>query len=393
MTDGNETSGKRKSRAPAPPVEAGPPAVPLSEDERWMDVALVHARSGHPSPNPHVGAVVVANGQLVATAHHERAGEDHAEIAAIRAAGDNARGSTLYVTLEPCNHHGRTPPCTDALLAAKVARVVIGCADPNPHVEGGGTARLREAGIEVTIGVREAQCRTLIAPWTKHITTGLPYVALKLALSLDGRIATRTGSSKWVTGPDARAKVHLLRSRNDAVAIGVGTAVADDPRLTVRDAPGESPVRVVFDTKLRLPVTSRLVQSARETATWIVCGTEAPEEAEAGLGHYGVECLRTPMSTEGRIDPGSALRLLAQRGVVSLMVEGGAELAGSFLAGRWADELHAFVAPLLLGPRGRAGAVDWAGPDTPQQAPRIAAPTWELVGEDAYAHGPIVYPE
>ncbi len=398
MTDGKET-GKRRSKAPpaaatdVTAVAPAPAAVPPTDDERWMDIALVHARSGRPSPNPHVGAVVVANGQLVATAHHERAGEDHAEIAAVRAAGEHAKGATIYVTLEPCNHHGRTPPCTDALVAAKVGRVVIGCHDPNPHVEGGGAARLREAGVDVAVGVRESQCRALIAPWTKHITTGLPYVSLKLALSLDGRIATRTGSSKWVTGPDARAKVHLLRSRNDAVAIGVGTAVADDPRLTVRDAPGESPVRIVFDTKLRLPLTSRLAQSARETATWIVCGHEASEDAEAELLQLGVECLRTPMSTEGRLDPVSALRLLAQRGVVSLMVEGGAELAGSFLAGRLADELHAFVAPILLGPRGRAGAVDWAGPDTPQQAPRIASPTWELVGEDAYAHGPIVYPE
>lgn len=378
------------TRASRPPSQA--PAAP-SDDERWMDVALVHARGGRPSPNPHVGAVVVSDGQLVATAHHERAGADHAEIAALRAAGPQAKGATLYVTLEPCNHVGRTPPCTDGIVSSGVARVVVGCRDPNPHVEGGGIEKLRAAGIEVVLGVREAACRTVIAPWAKHITTGLPYVSLKLALSLDGRIATRTGSSKWVTGPDARAKVHLLRARNDAVAVGIGTAVADDPRLTVRDAPGDSPPRVVFDTKLRLPVSSRLVQGARETATLVLCGLDAPEENEEELARFGVECLRAPVATEGRLDVPAALRLLAQRGIVSLMVEGGAELAGSFLAGRLADELHAFVAPLLLGPRGRAGAVDWAGPDTPQQAPRIASPSWELVGEDAYVHGQIVYPD
>jgi diaminohydroxyphosphoribosylaminopyrimidine deaminase/5-amino-6-(5-phosphoribosylamino)uracil reductase len=358
-----------------------------------MDLALVHAKSGRPSPNPHVGAVVVKNGELLATGHHERAGGEHAETAAVRAAGERAAGATLYVTLEPCNHHGRTPPCTDAILAAKIARVVVGCLDPNPHVDGGGIDVLRKAGVEVTLGVREQLARTQILPWTKHVTTGLPYVSLKLGLSLDGRIATRSGASKWVTGPDARAKVHLLRSRADAVAVGIGTAVADDPRLTVRDAPGDSPLRVVFDTNLRILPESFLAQTAREVPTLVLCGPEAPADAEAVLTSLGVECKRMPMSTEGRLDVVTALRMLGQRGVVTMLVEGGAELAGSFLAGRLADELHAFIAPILLGPRGRPGAVDWAGPDTPQQAPRIANPSWELVGEDAYVHGRIVHPE
>jgi len=381
---------KRPSAVP-PPSQA--PSVPPSDDERWMDVALTAAKNGKPSPNPNVGAAVVSGGELVTTAFHEQAGGEHAEVAALRVAGDSARGASLYVTLEPCNHHGRTPPCTDAIIAAQVARVVVGTRDPNPHVAGMGIEKLRAAGIEVVLGVREERARTLIAPWSKHVTLGLPYVSLKLALSLDGRIATRTGESKWVTGPDARAKVHLLRAKSDAIAIGIGTALADDPRLTVRDAPGESPVRVVFDTKLRLPIESRLVKTAGETPTLVLCGLDAPSDAEAELAAHGVECLRTPLSAEGRLEVFTALRSLAARGVVSLMVEGGAELAGSFLAGRLADELHVFVAPILLGPRGRAGAVDWAGPDTPQQAPRIAAPAWELVGNDAYVHGPLVYPE
>jgi diaminohydroxyphosphoribosylaminopyrimidine deaminase / 5-amino-6-(5-phosphoribosylamino)uracil reductase len=376
----------------AVPTAGAVPAGP-SDDERWMDLALVHARSGKPSPNPHVGAVVVKDGELLATAHHERAGTDHAEVSALRAAAERAQGATIYVTLEPCNHHGRTPPCTDAIIASKVARVVVGCRDPNPHVEGNGIEKLRTAGIEVTLGVREPQCRQTIAPWAKHITTGMPYVSLKLALSLDGRIATRSGASKWVTGPDARAKVHLLRSRHDAIAVGIGTALADDPRLTVREAPGSSPMRIVFDTKLRLQTSAKLVQTAREIPTLVLCGMEAPPEPEEELVGLGVEVVRTPISTEGRLDAQLALRYLAQRGIVSLMIEGGAELAGSFLAARLADELHAFIAPILLGPRGRPGAVDWAGPDTPQQAPRIAAPQWELVGEDAYAHGSIIYPE
>lgn len=385
---------QRKSSPPSgAPPSVRPPPQPPTEDERFMDVALVQAKAGRPSPNPHVGAAVVKDGAVIATAHHDRAGGDHAEVAALRAAGEAAAGASLYVTLEPCNHHGRTPPCTDAIIASKVARVVVGCRDPNPHVEGNGIEKLRAAGIEVVVGVREAKAQASIAPWAKHITVGIPYVSLKLALSLDGRIATRTGESRWVTGPDARAKVHLLRSRSDAVAIGIGTALADDPRLTVRDAPGESPTRIVFDTKLRLPVASKLVQTAREIPTLVLCGVDAPHDQEEALAAHGVECLRTALSAEGRLDVFAALRALAARNVVSLMVEGGAELAGSFLAGRFADELHVFVAPILLGPRGRAGAVDWAGPDTPQKAPRIASPAWELVGHDAYVHGALVYPE
>jgi len=363
-----------------------------ADDERWMGVALERGSRGTPSPNPHVGAAVVTKGELVGIGHHERAGEEHAEGAALREAGARARGSTLYVTLEPCNHDGRTPPCTDAILAAKVARVVVGCRDPNPHVPGGGIEKLRAAGVRVEVGCREEDARRLIAPWSKFVTTGIPYVTLKLALSLDGRIAARTGASKWVTGSEARARVHLLRAQHDAVIIGIGTALADDPRLTVRDAPGQSPLRVVFDTKLRLPLAARLVQTAREVPTWVVCATDAPSSAEEQLVERGVEVLRAPASAEGRIEPLQALRLLAARGIVAVMIEGGAELAGSVLAGAVADELHAFVAPILLGPRGRPGAVDWAGPATPAEAPCIADPQWEVCGVDAHVWGGLRYP-
>jgi diaminohydroxyphosphoribosylaminopyrimidine deaminase/5-amino-6-(5-phosphoribosylamino)uracil reductase len=372
-------------------VEA--PEGPFSaEDEKWMGVALEQGQSGTPSPNPHVGAAIVKKGQLLGIGHHERAGDDHAEIAALREAGASARGATLYVTLEPCNHVGRTPPCTDPIIAAKLARVVVACRDPNPHVAGGGVERLREAGVRVDVGCREADGRRLILPWTKFVTTGMPYVTLKLGLSLDGRIASRTGASKWVTGPEARARVHVLRAQHDAVVIGIGTALADDPRLTVRDAPGQSPLRVVFDTKLRLPLAGRLVQSAREVPTWVLCTTDAPSSAEEQLVERGVEVLRAPASAEGRIEPMAALRLLASRGIVAAMIEGGAELAGSVLAGTAVDELHAFIAPILLGPRGRPGAVDWAGPATPAEAPCIVDPQWEVCGVDAHVWGSLRYP-
>jgi diaminohydroxyphosphoribosylaminopyrimidine deaminase/5-amino-6-(5-phosphoribosylamino)uracil reductase len=369
------------------PVQVAPPDV----DAEMMELALGEGRKGRPSPNPHVGAVVASGNEVLGVGHHELAGEDHAEVVAIKQAGERAAGATLYVTLEPCNHDGRTPPCVDAILDAKLARVVIGCLDPNPHVPGGGATRLRAAGVDVKLGVAEREARALIAPWSKCVTTGLPYVSLKLALSLDGRIATRTGASKWVTGSEARAKVHELRSRVDAVAVGIGTVVADDPRLTVREIPGPSPIRVVFDTRLRIPPSGRLVMSAHETPTWIVTSLEASAAVEQTLTDHGVHVLRAAPSAEGRIDVTAALRTLASLGIVSLMVEGGAELAGSVLASRLADELHAFVAPILLGPRGRPGAVDWAGPDTPSEAPRIVDAHWERCGKDAYVFGPLAY--
>lgn len=368
-----------------------------SLDTTSMRLAIEEARKALPSPNPPVGAVVVnAEGQVVAMAHHVRAGEDHAEGLAIAAAGEAARGGTLFVTLEPCNHQGRTPPCVDAILNAGIRRVVIGSLDPNPNVVGGGARRLMDAGLVVDVGVAGVEARALITPWTKYITSGLPHVSLKLALSLDGRIATRSGASKWVTGPEARAKVQELRAFHDAVAVGIGTAIADDPRLTVRDAAltayGRSPARIVFDTHLRIPLGSRLVTTAREVPTWILAGLEAPEAAEQALVDAGCGVIRVPNSAEGRVDVTAALRLLASQGMVSILVEGGAELAGSLLASRNADELHAFIAPILLGPRGRPGAVDWAGPDTPTEAPRIIEPRWELCGRDAYVSGPLAFP-
>jgi len=366
-------------------------------DVSMMRRALDEARRSVPSPNPPVGALVVGpSGDVVAQSFHERAGEPHAEVGALAAAGAQTQGGTLYVTLEPCNHTGRTPPCVDSILKAGIARVVIGALDPNPGVTGGGAQRLVDAGIKVDVGVAGAEARELIAPWTKYITEGLPHVALKLALSLDGRIATRSGASKWVTGPEARAKVQELRARHDAVAVGIGTALADDPRLTVRDTAllpgGRHPVRVVFDSRLRVPLDSRLVQTSREIATWVLAGNDAPESAEQALVDAGCAVIRVPNSAEGRVDVGAALRLLASQGIVSLLVEGGAELAGSLLATRLADELHAFIAPILLGPRGRPGAVDWAGPDTPTDAPRIVDPRWELCGRDAYVSGPLAFP-
>ncbi|PIE05723.1 MAG: riboflavin biosynthesis protein RibD [Sorangium cellulosum] len=344
-------------------------------DEKMMSRALAEASRGRPSPNPHVGAVIAKGDNVVAVGHHERAGSEHAEVAAIRAAGDSAKDSTLYVTLEPCNHQGRTPPCVDVILQSGISRVVIGCRDPNPNVDGGGVDVLQVAGLDVEIGVKAAEAQALIQPWVKHVTTGLPYVSLKLAVSLDGRIATRTGVSKWV-----------------AVMVGVGTVLADDPELTVREVEGPNPIRIAIDSKLRIPTTTELVTTASQIPTWVMTTQEAPEALESALVSQGVEVVRVPRSSEGRVDVTSALRALAQRGIIRVLIEGGAELAGSVLNARLADELHVFIGPMLLGPRGRPGAVDWAGPTNPAEAPRIADPDWEVCGRDAYVHGAVAYP-
>jgi diaminohydroxyphosphoribosylaminopyrimidine deaminase/5-amino-6-(5-phosphoribosylamino)uracil reductase len=362
-------------------------------DDEMMARAIDLGHDGDPSPNPHVGAVVVRGREIVGEGFHKEAGKEHAEIVAMSAAGPKAKGATLYVTLEPCNHDGRTPPCVDAILGAGLKRVVVGCRDPNPHIPGGGTERLREAGVEVTLGVLEAQAEALIEPWRKYITEGASYLTLKLGVSLDGRIATRTGESKWITCPDSRAKAHALRAHHDVVMVGINTVITDDPALTVRDAPGRSPIRCVVDSKLRLPTNSQIVTTAREVPTVVITTNEASEAVGAALEAAGVSVIRVPPTAEGRCDMVVALKALAAREVVSVICEGGAELAGSLLAHRLPSDLHVFVAPVLLGPRGKPGAVDWAGPESPSAAPRIEDPQWELCGSDAYVHGHIVYPK
>lgn len=362
-------------------------------DSKLMARALELARNGDPSPNPHVGAVVAIKDRIIAEGYHDTAGTDHAEVVALRQAGTAARGATLYVTLEPCNHEGRTPPCVDAVLRSGVRRVVIGCRDPNPRVSGGGLERLRTAGVEVVLGVLEKESRSLIKPWAKYITEGMAYLAVKLGMSLDGRIATRTGASRWITCPESRTRVHQLRTVHDAVMVGINTVIADDPRLTVRDVPGRSPVRIVIDSKLRMPTNSQLVSTARETPTCVITTEDASRAVAEALEDSGVAVIRVPATAEGRCDMTLALKELAAREVVSVLCEGGAELAGSLLAAGLPDELHAFIAPVLLGPRGRPGAVDWAGAENPADAPRIDPPRWELCGSDAYVSGPLVYPK
>jgi diaminohydroxyphosphoribosylaminopyrimidine deaminase/5-amino-6-(5-phosphoribosylamino)uracil reductase len=314
-----------------------------------MARAIRAAQAGDPSPNPHVGAVIARGEEIIAVGHHARCGGPHAEVVALRKAGERAWGATLYCTLEPCNHHGRTPPCTEAVLAAGIARVVIGCLDPAPHVKGG-IARMRRHGIEVVRDVLPLPAARLIADFRKFRLQGLPFVTLKAAVTLDGRTAARSGESKWITGSASRREVHRMRARADAVLVGVGTVLADDPELTVREVSGRSPLRVVLDSALRTKPSAKLVTTARETRTLILHAQGASAQRARKLAAAGVELEVVKAGRAGQgLDMEAVLRALAARNVVRLMVEGGAHVHGALLDGGFVDHAAVFVAPRILG--------------------------------------------
>lgn len=355
-------------------------------DHALMGRALEEAQKGRPSPNPHVGAVIATpDGACIAVGHHERAGGDHAEVDALRAAGDRARGATLYCTLEPCNHFGRTPPCTDAILAAGIARVVIGARDPKPHVPGA-IAKLEAAGVEVRAGVREEETRALVADFARHIETGLPYVILKAAVTLDGRTATRTGDSKWITGEAARAEAHRMRDRADAVLVGAGTVRADDPALTVRHVDGQDPVRVVLDTHLGTPPDAALVRHGSSAPTWILHGPGVAAERRAALASPGVELIEVPLAG-GRIDLDAALRELGRRDVVRLLVEGGPTVHGALLDAGHVAAVAVFVAPVLLGDPAARPLAEGGPVARIADAARLVAPRIRTFGVDVLIEG------
>jgi diaminohydroxyphosphoribosylaminopyrimidine deaminase / 5-amino-6-(5-phosphoribosylamino)uracil reductase len=345
-------------------------------DAVFMRRALALARKGwgQTAPNPLVGAVVVRDGQVVGEGHHTRFGAAHAEIEALRAAGDRAAGSTVYVTLEPCAHVGKTAPCADALIAARVARVVVAARDPNPEAAGG-VERLRAAGIEVAAGVEEESARELNAPFFHAFAERRPWVTLKLALSLDGALADATGHSRWITGDDSRREVHQMRAGSDAIGIGIGTALADDPTLTVRDAPAPRvpPLRVVFDRAARLPATSKLARTARDLPTLIVADSP-PAARVMTLEALGV---RVVQATALRV----ALDALGDAGVRSLLVEGGARLAGAFIGTGMVDRLVIFQGSAIFG-AGALSAFAFVPPTEVARAPGWRALERREIGAD-----------
>ncbi len=320
-------------------------------DEKWMARALALAArgAGETNPNPLVGCVVVKGGRRVGEGHHAWAGGPHAEVVALARAGERARGATLYVNLEPCSHFGRTPPCAPLVRDAGVRRVVVAMRDPNPSVDGRGLDLLRRAGVEVTVGVRRPEALLLNERFVVAARARRPFVLLKAALTLDGRIATARGQSKWVTSPAQRRAARVMRRLHDAVVVGIGTVLADDPLLLPAPAVLRPFVRVVLDSRLRLPATSRLVRSASRSPVWVLC-TTTDETRRRRLEKQGVTVLSAPGSS--RVPLRWALKALWRRGITSVMVEGGSEVLGSFLKQRLVDQVALFRAPLLLGGRG-----------------------------------------
>jgi diaminohydroxyphosphoribosylaminopyrimidine deaminase / 5-amino-6-(5-phosphoribosylamino)uracil reductase len=364
-------------------VEVSGPVDTRLEDRRFMTLALTLGRRGlgRTWPNPAVGAVIVKDGAIVGRGWTQPGGRPHAEIEALRRAGDAARGATLYVTLEPCSHHGKSPPCADAVIAAGLSRVVSALEDPNPEVAGAGHARLRAAGLVVDVGIGAEEARRDHAGHIRRMREGRPQVMLKLAISADGKAGASGRQPAAITGEAVRDRVHLLRAQNDAIMVGIGTALADDPLLTCRlpGMGGYSPVRIVLDSALRLPLGSRLVRSARETPVWLVAASAASSAAEA-LQAHGVHVLWARASAGG-LDLADVLRSLAVRGITRLMVEGGPTLAAAFVAADLVDAANLFHSAKRLGADG-VDALEGLPLAALTQSPRLKCVASEPVGVD-----------
>jgi len=361
-------------------------------------VALARRGFGRVEPNPQVGAVLTTtDGELIADGYHQECGGPHAEVHALRAAGSRAAGAVLYVTLEPCCHHGRTPPCTEAVLAAGVRRVVVGCMDPAPHVAGGGLERLRAAGLQVDVGVCGTEAASLIAPFVRLQLQRRPWVHAKWAMTLDGRIAARTGHSRWISGVESRAYVQQLRGCMEAIITGSGTVRADDPRLTVRPVSGVTggvtggvrrPLRVVLDSRgTAVQVSSALIGTLPEAPVLVCVGAKcADAECERLLG-LGVEVLRAGGVAGGGVDVQAVLSELGRRGLTRVLIESGPGLLGSFFGSGLLDELHVFVAPKLVGGAGAMGPVGGLGLGEIPAAGILERVEWRQLGEDLLLEG------
>ncbi|MDW8290981.1 MAG: bifunctional diaminohydroxyphosphoribosylaminopyrimidine deaminase/5-amino-6-(5-phosphoribosylamino)uracil reductase RibD [Armatimonadota bacterium] len=352
-------------------------------EEIFMRRALTLAKRGFTAPNPMVGAVLVKDGRIVGEGYHRRAGMPHAEVEALRRAGEQARGATLYVNLEPCSHWGRTPPCADAIIEAGVRCVYAAMQDPNPLVAGKGFARLHEAGVEVHVGVLEEQARQLNEIFVKYHATGMPFVTAKVAMSLDGKIATRTGDSKWITEEPARRAAHRLRARHDAVMAGIGTVLQDDPLLTVRLPRIREPLqrlRVVVDSRLRCPEEAQVLR-VEEAPTLIATTEAAPLDKVARLRERGVEVEVLPAG-EGGVDLYALMQALARRGVTGVLCEGGGTLLASLFAQKLVDKVVFFYAPRILGGREAPTAVEGIGFLRVEESLWLERVQWRRVGRD-----------
>jgi diaminohydroxyphosphoribosylaminopyrimidine deaminase/5-amino-6-(5-phosphoribosylamino)uracil reductase len=357
-------------------------------DWTWMERALKLAERGRGSvePNPLVGAVIVQGNSIVGEGWHERYGETHAEVNALSAAGSAARGGTLYVTLEPCCHQGKTPPCTDAVIAAGIRRVVAAMTDPFAEVNGKGVRQLRAAGIAVDVGLGELQARRLNAPYVKLTATGWPYVHAKWAMTLDGKIATRSGDSKWITSEASRQRAHAIRGRMDAIVIGGETARADDPLLTVRPPGPRTPVRVILSSSGNIPRHLQLVQSAHEVPTLIFASEFAEGKSLQELEDLGCCVLRIPRS-EPADAVSAVLDELGRRRFTNVLIEGGSRTLGGFFDAGAIDEVHVFIAPRLVGAEKGLTPIGGRGVTRIIDALALCESNVEKIGEDVYVHG------
>lgn len=368
--------------------------TPESVMRRALDLAA--QGEGFVEPNPMVGAVVVDDDlKCLGEGFHQQFGGPHAEIHALRQAGERAQGATLYVTLEPCCHHGKTPPCTEAVIAAGIKRVVVAARDPFPAVAGKGVERLQDAGVTVEVGLLETEAIDLTAPFRTLIQQQRPFVIAKWAMSLDGKIAARTGMSQWISNEASRAVVHQIRARVDGILVGIGTVLADDPMLTARPSgtriprlPGQRiATRIVLDRRARLPLTSQLVRTASQVPTLVIVTPSAAANRIKALRDEGVEVVSVGSDHDAYSDLSQCLQLLGQRRMTNLLVEGGAGVFGTFLDRGMIDEVHAFVAPILIGGARAPGPFGGSGVESPQMATRLVNPRVEVLGGDTYIRG------
>lgn len=359
-------------------------------DRHYMEMALELAKKamGRTSPNPMVGAVLVKNREVVGKGYHARAGTPHAEVMAIRDAGDKAKGAALYVTLEPCCHYGRTGPCTEAIIKAGIEKVVVAATDPNPLVAGKGIKRLREAGLDVVSGIMEEESLKLNEVFNKYITTKLPFVVAKVAMSLDGKIATKTGESQWITGPVAREKTHWLRDRYDAILVGVGTVIADNPSLTTRlpGKNGRDPVRIILDSNARTPPDCKMLRQDSPVPTYIVVSKDADPVKTRELEQAGARVIWMDANPSG-INLHKLLKWLGDVQITSLLVEGGAGIHGSFFSEGLVDKVAWFIAPKVIGGRDAPGPVGGQGIERLANALALDNIEISRCGEDILVEG------
>jgi diaminohydroxyphosphoribosylaminopyrimidine deaminase/5-amino-6-(5-phosphoribosylamino)uracil reductase len=362
--------------------------IPSSaQDKKYLRIACGLARkaAGRTSPNPQVGAVIVQRGKIIGTGYHQVAGGDHAEITALKRAGARARGATLYITLEPCSHQGRTPPCTGALIRAGIEEVVCGTKDPNPLVAGCGFRQLRRAGIKVRTGVLEKECRALIEAFAKYITRRVPFVILKLAVTLDGRIAAAGGDARWISADQSRNTVHRFRNEVDAVLVGLGTVTADDPLLTCRIPGGRNPRRVVLDSRLRIPLSAKILHLSDAGKTIIATGKNASPVKIRAVEALGGQVLSLPLKGE-QVSWRALLKALARQGIVSVMIEGGGATAASALKEKVVDKIVFFYAPKILGGDARP-MIEALGVHRVRQAIAVKDLRFDRSGEDLVVSG------